>query len=221
MKLFSTFFAFLFIATSFVSNGQNLETTLVTEWSVASLLNEKANGVEVSGNPQTVNSPYGEAIYFNGLDDALFLKEMPLKSFETFTVEMIFSPEMDAPFEQRILHFGEISDDRILLEIRAVGNNWYFDGFAASGENNKALIDETFIHPLGQWHHVAFVVTPVSLTTYVNGIKELQESFSFKPIESGQSSIGVRLNKRSWFKGTIYKIRITPKQLNPENFMTF
>lgn len=197
------------------TNSQN------TEWVIAELVKNQSNHIEISGHPKVVSSPYGDAIYFDGIDDAYFLKDMPLKSFEEFTVEMIFNPETNSPFEQRILHFGEVSNDRMLLEIRAVGNNWYFDGFAASGENKLALIDENLIHPLNQWYHVAFVVTANSLTTYVNGKQELHESYTFKPIETGQSSVGVRLNKRSWFKGSIYKIKVTPKQLNPNNFMSF
>ncbi|MGQ7944478.1 LamG-like jellyroll fold domain-containing protein [Flavobacterium sp. WC2509] len=211
---------FLFILLSFVLNGQNLKQTDVkTEWILANILREKSNSIEISGNPQLVSSPYGEAVSFDGVDDAIILNEMPLKSLQGFTVEMIFMPETNAPFEQRVLHIGESKADRMLLEIRAVDSNWYFDGYACSGLNKKALINEKLIHPLGEWYHVAFVVTPKSLTTYVNGKKELTEEFSFLPIETGQTSFGVRLNKVSWFKGTIYKIRISPNQTNPKDFM--
>ena len=215
--------ALLFICFSLVSKGQNQEvkkaTITKTEWLLANLLREKSSSIEINGNPQIVNSPYGEAVFFNGIDDALFLREMPLNSLQEFTVEMIFKPEINAPFEQRILHIGESTKDRMLLEIRAFGTNWYFDGYAASGTNKKALIDEKLIHLLGQWYHVAFVVTPKSLTTYVNGKQELQEEFSFLPIETGQTSIGVRMNKVCWFKGSIYKIKITPKQIKPNKFI--
>jgi len=177
MKITSRLMALFFICFSLVSKGQSQEIkkTTKTEWILAHLIQEKSNDIEIIGNPQITNSPYGEAISFNGIDDALFLKELPLKSIPEFTVEMIFKPELNAPFEQRVLHIGEISKDRMLLEIRAVESNWYFDGYACSGTNKKALIDETKIHPLGKWYHVAFVVTPNSLTTYVNGKQELKE----------------------------------------------
>ncbi|MES2573569.1 MAG: LamG-like jellyroll fold domain-containing protein [Bacteroidota bacterium] len=208
---------------SFVSVGQNtkIKNSTTTEWILSNLFREKSDSIEINGTPQLVTSPYGEAVYFDGIDDAIFLKEMPLKSLQEFTVEMIFKPETNAPFEQRVLHIGESREDRMLLEIRAVNTNWYFDGYACSGTNKKALIDEKLIHPLGQWYHVAFVVTPKSLTTYVNGKKELYEDFTFLPIETGQTSFGVRLNKVSWFKGAIYKIRITPKQTDSKDFMKF
>ena len=217
--------AFLYMGFCLTSKGQNLEikkeSSQNTDWVLANLLREKSSNVEISGNPQIVTSPYGEAVTFNGIDDAFFLDEQPLKSLQEFTVEMIFKPAVNGLFEQRILHIGESTKDRILLEIRAVGSNWYFDGYAASGTNKKALINEKLIHPLEQWHHVAFVVTPKSLTTFVNGKQELFLDFPFLPIESGQTSIGVRMNKVCWFKGSIYKIRITPKQINLKDFMPF
>ncbi len=225
MTTTSRLIAFLFIFFSLASKGQNTgikkEINLCKEWTIADLLHQKSNSIEISGKPQIVSSPYGDAVTFNGIDDAFFLNELPLKSLQEFTVEMIFKPELNGVFEQRILHIGESTKDRMLLEIRAIGSNWYFDGYAASGTNKKALIDEKLIHPLEQWYHVAFVVTPKSLTTFVNGKQELQEDFSFLPIESGQTSIGVRMNKVCWFKGAIYKIRITPKQIEPNHFMPF
>ena len=225
MNTTSRLIALLFICFSITSKGQNPEIkknpNSKTEWLLANLLREKSGSSNISGKPQIVNSPYGEAVSFNGIDDAFFLNELPLQSLQEFTVEMIFKPAVNGLFEQRILHIGESTKDRMLLEIRVVGNNWYFDGYAASGTNKKALIDEKIIHPLEQWYYVAFVVTPKSLTTFVNGKQELHEDFSFLPIESGQTSIGVRMNKVCWFKGAIYKIRITPKQVKPNRFMSF
>jgi len=224
MKVNIVLVLFLF-SFSLVSNSQNLETDTTLNkplvWLLSDIIKNKPESLEISGNPKLVTSSYGDAVYFNGVEDALFLNEMPLKSLEEFTVEMIFNPANNSPFEQRVLHIGEISGDRMLLEIRAVGNSWYFDGFVASGENKKALIDEKLVHPLGQWQHVAFVVTKNGLKTYVNGNLELSEPITFVPFESGKSSIGVRLNKRSWFNGEIYKITITPRQLQPADFTMF
>jgi hypothetical protein len=223
MTTTSRLIALFFICFSLASNGQSqkLKKETKTEWLLANLLRDKSSAVTISGNPQIVSSPYGEAVSFNGADDAFFLNELPLKSLQEFTVEMIFKPAINGIFEQRILHIGENTNDRMLLEIRAVDNNWYFDGYTASGSNKKALIDEKLIHQLEKWYHVAFVVTPKSRTTYVNGKQELSLDFPFLPIESGQTSIGVRMNKVCWFKGAIYKIKITPKQLKTNEFMPF
>lgn len=95
----------------------------------------------------------------------------------------------------------------------------YFDGFVASKGVKLALATEELLHPLGQWYHVAFVVTPNSLTTYVKGKQELHKEYVFHPIEQGQTSIGVRMNKVTWFKGAIYKIQISPEALKPNQFL--
>ncbi|WP_461629590.1 LamG-like jellyroll fold domain-containing protein [Labilibaculum euxinus] len=225
MKITPILLVLFFMYFPFSGNGQNSEKNSTvkfhTEWLVADLLQQNSKQIKILGQPKLVDSPYGKAVSFNGSSDALILQEMPLKSMKEFTVEMIFCPDINASFEQRILHIGEVLGNRMLLEIRAVTDIWYFDGFAASGNSKKALINEQLTHQLGQWYHVALVVRPNSLTTFVNGKKELSESFSYQPIGTGNCSIGVRLNKRSWFKGMIYKIRIVPQQLNPDDFMIY
>jgi hypothetical protein len=219
---------FLFFTSFFPANKtvcaqdqpQKLRQTETT-WIISEFLQPGLSEIKVSGQPNIVDSPYGQAVYFDGIDDALFVDSMPLAGLSQFTVEMIFCPDSaQAPFEQRMLHIGEDKGDRMLLELRAVDGNWYFDGYAATGNNKKALIDEQLLHPLGEWSHVAFVVTTKSLTTFVNGKRELSEDFSFQPIQTGATSIGTRIDKRSWFKGAIYQVRISPKALSPGDFLT-
>ena len=213
MKSFTTLLFFLLIATFGYAQ--------ITQWYPAKILTSEKYS-ELSGSPKLIDCAYGKAAWFDGEDDGLWLDELPLKGLTEFTVEMIFCPDSaQPPFEQRMLHIGEDRGDRMLLELRAIDGNWYFDGYAASGANKKALIDEQLTHPLGEWYHVAFVVTPNSLTTFVNGKQELTEAFSFLPIQTGATSIGTRIDKRSWFKGAIYKIKITPQAIKPIDFMTF
>ncbi|WNH07947.1 T9SS type A sorting domain-containing protein [Thalassobellus suaedae] len=38
-------------------------------------------------------------------------------------------------------------------------------------------------------------------------------------VNSGQTSLGVRLNKVSWFKGAIHSVKVTPSALSPTEFM--
>ncbi|MFL1011647.1 LamG-like jellyroll fold domain-containing protein [Flavisericum labens] len=223
MKNLTTGIVGVFICLCLLLGCKNLKETKQSEtgvqWILPDFLGENSKALKISGNPQLTDSPYGKVVYFDGEDDAFFLDLNPLESFNEFTIEMIFKPAIDGDFEQRIVHIGEVSGDRMLLEIRAIDGLWYFDGFVASKENKKALIDSTLIHPLAKWYHVAFVVTPNSLSTYVNRKKELHETFKFQSIQTGKSSLGVRLNKRSWFKGSIYKVKITPKELRPNEFI--
>jgi len=127
-------------------------------------------------------------------------------------------------FEQRFFHCGEIQGGRVLMETRSTKTDWYFDAFLNSGtpEGDKlTLIDSLKIHPLDKWYHVAFVIDRGKLQTYINGEKELEGKISMTPLVGGKTSIGVRQNEVSWFKGAIYKIRITPKALSPVGFMKF
>jgi hypothetical protein len=177
----------------------------------------KSEDVVLSGNPKIISDSI-MSVSFNGTDDAIFIDTMPLKGLTQFTIEAVFFPEKDGRFEQRFLHFGEINKDRVLLEIRANEDSWYFDSFICAGGNKLALIDSTLTHPLNKWYHVAFVVDNGNLTSYVNGKKELSGKIEMTPLTTGKMSIGVRLNKVCWFKGKISSVKITSKALNPEAF---
>ncbi|MEO9476201.1 MAG: LamG domain-containing protein [Cyclobacteriaceae bacterium] len=199
-------------------SSQNSDHSSI-DWIVADFLMKQPEHVAIKGDPRVVETSYGQSVYFDGVDDAIFSADMPLDSLEAFTIEMIFYPDTAGSFEQRVVHIGEVFEGRMLMEIRAEDDQWYFDGFVSSAGNNKALIDETLTHPLGQWHHVALVVTPEVLQTYVNGTLELEEPYTYKGIQTGSSSIGVRRNEISWFKGMIHRIRISPVPLAPSAFL--
>jgi len=189
-----------------------------THWNIYNLLNSKTL-FRTSGNPNPIDCKYGKALRFNGQNDGVFLEEMPLSGMNEFTIEVLFYPESGGNFEQRFFHTGEIRGDRVLLEIRTTATDWYFDAFVQSGNQKMTLIDPTMLHPLNQWVHVAYVVDHGKLYTYINGQKELEGSIKFSPIQTGKTSIGVRLNEQSWFKGAISQIRISPKALKPKEFL--
>lgn len=190
-----------------------------TVWTVADLLyNPHAYLANSIGKPQIIHSKYGKAVYFDGKSDGLFLKKMPLKNLTQFTVETIFRPDSGGLFEQRFFHCGEINGSRVMLELRSTKKGWYFDAHLNSHGTKKTLIDSTKVHSSNQWYHVAFVVNNGLLTTYINGKPELSDSTQLSPFSEGITSIGVRQNRVSWFKGAVYKIIITPHILLPENF---
>ncbi len=55
---------------------------------------------QVLGHPQIIETPYGKAIQFNGVNDALFVADHPLAGASTYTWEVIFRPDGGA-FAQR------------------------------------------------------------------------------------------------------------------------
>ncbi len=121
--------------------------------------------------------------------------------------------------EQRYFHAGTVKGDRSLMEMRSSENKWYLDGMFDSKGKWVVLISPEFSHPLGNWYHIAFTVKNGKQATFVNGQKELEGDVEYNPIMEGQTSIGVRQNKISWFKGAIYSIRITNKVLDPKDFL--
>jgi hypothetical protein len=192
-----------------------------TEWILSDLVADSTHHIRVTGKPTVISCKYGKALVFNGVTDGVFLDQMPLAGLDQFTIEALVRMDLEGKFEQRLFHCGEIRGNRVLLEIRSTATDWYFDAFMKSGDQQKALIDSTLLHPLNQWYHLAFVNNRGKLTTFVNGKKELEYQLHFVPFQGGKTSLGVRLNEQSWFKGAIYKISISSKALNPTDFMNY
>lgn len=198
----------------------NQNTTIsATEWLLCDLAKSTSENLKIVGAPEIINCKYGNALEFNGINDGLFIPSMPLSGLSQFTIEAIFRPDNGGNFEQRFFHCGTITGSRVLLELRATETNWYFDGFIKSDQQACTLIDSTLLHPLGEWYHLAYTVDNGKLTTYVNGNKELVGQITLTPLTEGITSVGVRQNELSWFKGAIFKIIITPQVLKPEEFM--
>jgi len=220
-------FVFLFIIV-FLSNSDNMSQEskskskeVKAEWIMSELISNPAEGIRIKGNPETVEYKTKKAVAFNGSADAIFLDEMPLAGLTQFTVEAIIYPGSGGNFEQRFLHIGEVTGDRLLLELRSTPAGWYFDAFISVGDQQKALIEPTILHPHDQWYHVAYVIDNGKLESFVNGKKELEWQLKIGPVQTGKTSIGVRQNEISWFKGAIYKIQVTSKVLKPEDFISF
>jgi len=224
MNLLKLTFILLFFP--IISSGQEAENTKpnkkqIIEWLPARLIHSGKGKVKITGNPQVIKCEFGKALHFNGSTDGIFLDQIPLSGLTAFTIEVLFYPESNGNFEQRLLHFGEVRGNRVLLETRSTSTDWYFDAFINSGDQKKTLIDSTLIHPLNRWYHLAYVINRGKLTTFIDGKKELESQIELTPFQDGKTSIGVRQDERSWFKGAIYKIRITPEALNPSEFMTY
>ena len=207
-----------FSYSKFISPDKKSSTQKNTTWIINKLPVLNQDRIQVLGTPDTVSCKYGKAIHFNGIDEGIFLDEMPLKDLTQFTIEVIFQPESGGNFEQRFFHCGEISGDRILLEIRTTENDWYFDAYIKTKDQQLALISPDFLHPLDEWYHVAYVVDNGKLLTYIDGKKELEGEIKMTPIQNGKCSFGVRQNLQSWFKGSIYSVKISPKAIEPKDF---
>jgi hypothetical protein len=177
--------------------------------------------VTPAGSPRLIDTPNGKAIEFDGTGDGLFVDANPLVGLTVFTAEIIFQPYAGGPAEQRFFHLQEDgSENRLLFETRLISDNrWFLDTFIKSGPGNFTLFAEASPHPIGPWYHAAVVVDNNTMRHYVNGVEELSTKIQFQPQVKGRSSIGVRINKVSWYKGAIRQIRITPAALAPTQFL--
>jgi hypothetical protein len=224
-----TFFIILFsilaVITSskgkMIQKNRSEKESIRTEWILCDLIGKTTNGTLIKGKPGIINYKKAKAVAFNGSSDGIILERMPLSGLEQFTIEIIFQPASGGNFEQRFLHFGEVQGDRVLLELRSTQTDWYFDAFIKTGEAQLTVIEPRLLHPLDQWYHIAFVIDNGRLSTFVNTKKELEGKIEMTPLKSGKTSIGVRQNEVSWFKGAIFKIKITPEALDPKNFLDY
>lgn len=188
------------------------------DWRVADLPSIDS----IKGAPTLIDTKLGKAVHFNGETDGYFLGENPLQGMEELTVEVIFRQAGDAAFEQRFLHMGTVRGARILLETRVNPDaTWYLDTFIRlDKETDLVLIDPEQTHPADRWYNLAMVVADGKATSYVDGVEQLTGEIPYREIVEGITSVGVRQNQVCWFKGDMYRIRITPKALTPEEFLT-
>lgn len=193
-----------------------------TVWTFDRLSAIGGETTHVEGAPQVIASPFGPAVQFDGVDDALFIDRHPLSGASTFTFEAVFRPD-GGPFEQRWFHLQ--SDEapggpgtRIMFEIRVVQDGWYLDAFVKGEGYNKPLIDETKLHPLGQWAHVAQTFDGTTYRSFVNGVVQSEAEIAFKPQGPGRASVGTRINRVNYFNGAVREARFTPRALTPGQF---
>ena len=184
--------------------------------------------VRAEGNPKMIDSPFGKAVVFDGIDDALFVDQHPLAGATTFTFEALFRPD-GGEFEQRWFHLAQDAPDpgaapgtpgtsRIMFEIRVVENDWYLDAFTRGPTHSHALIFPDKLHPIGQWTHVAQTYDGRMYRSYVNGILQGEAAITFTPQGPGRASVGTRINRVSYFKGAVREARFTPRALAPTAF---
>jgi hypothetical protein len=205
---------FVVLAPLAISQGRDREV-----WRFNRLDRIGGHPVTVLGHPRVIDTPAGKAIEFNGVNDALFLDVHPLEGAQQYTWEAIFRPD-GGRAEQRWFHLQENgSQDRMLFEIRVIGDQWCLDAFEASGAGHKTLLDRTKLHPLGEWYHVAAVYDGHEFRSYVNGVLQGSAKANFPPQGQGRTSVGVRINRVYYFKGAVRLARFTRRALPPSEFI--
>jgi acetyl esterase/lipase len=186
-------------------------------WTLDDLSTIGGHPVTLVGTPRVVETPKGRAVEFNGTSDGLFIGANPLRGLERFTIEVLFEPAPDGAEEQRFVHVEESgSGNRALVELRRLPDaTWTLDTFLRHGDASLTLIDRSRTHPTSRWHTASLTFDGKTMTHYVDGVPEASGEVAFRTLGEGRTSIGVRQNRVSWFKGRIREIRITPGVVFP------
>lgn len=195
---------------------QTAETTI---WTLEGL--DKISGLSpvVEGAPKRIRVPeLGAALEFDGKADGVVLPVNPLEGQAQFTVEILFFPSVAGAPEQRFFHVQDEGGRRALIELRLnAEGQWWLDTFLKPATTpGMVLIDPKKTHRAGQWCWAALRYDGKRMASFVNGEKELEADFAFDPMGSGQTSLGMRLNRVAWFKGSIREVRFHREALAPE-----
>ena len=182
-----------------------------TVWRIDNVKSIGGHPVTVLGNPRVVQSERGPVVEFDGKADGLIIEANPLQGLREFTLEAEFWPAPGGPEEQRFVHVEEDggTGNRALLETRMLpGGSWALDSFLKSGPSSLTLLEKSSSHAAGQWHTVTLVYDGREMTHSVNGKREASGAVTFAPLGPGRTSLGVRLNQVSWFKGRLRQLTV-------------
>jgi Concanavalin A-like lectin/glucanases superfamily len=164
----------------------------------------------VLGAPTVTDTEQGRATCFDGMKDALIFPANPLQGLSRFTVEVLFRPDAGGAAEQRFVHIQEaVSENRALIETRVSEQSFYLDTFLRFGTVQQALVRPNLTHALGEWHWAALRYADKQMSHFVGGVEEVAAELDFPALGPGQMSLGVRLNRRYWFKGCIRELRFS------------
>ncbi len=197
-------------------------------WDINNLENIDGHSVTVLGDPVVEETEIGPAVRFDGVLDQLMVDFNPVGDAKEFTVEIVFKPDACYPenTEPRFCHMQDPNDPeekRVMIELRIdAANKVYMDGFMKTDLESLALIDESLVHSTEVWQHVAITYGDSTQTTYFNGIKELsgQLRYTDKIINTtGKTSLGARMNNRSYYAGLMKYLKVSHAVLDPEQFI--
>lgn len=192
----------------------------VVTWRLDNLSRVGGEAVEQIGAPAVVQTDIGPAIQFNGTSDGLLIQRNPIEGLKAFTIEVLFSADLEGPVEQRFLHMQEAAgENRALIELRLNQGRWALDSYLRHGEAQLTLLDLARTHAASHWHVSSTTFDGSVMTHYVDAVEQGSGQVAFRPLAAGRTSIGVRQNRVSWFKGRIHTIRVTPAALAPGQFL--
>jgi len=184
-------------------------------WMVDDLTRLGGQRTTVWGAPQVADTERGRAVCFDGQRDGLVVGANPIEGLAAFTIEVLFRPDAGGEAATRFVHIAEEhGENRALIETRATPDGrWYLDTFLHGAAGKLTLARADTAHVAGAWYWAALSYADRQMRHYVNGVLEASGSVAFGPLGPGQTSLGVRLNQISWFKGCVRELRVSPAAL--------
>ena len=210
--------------------------TQTTIWDIDGMDDIGGHAVTMVGHPQVIVTPAGRAVLFDGVTDGLVVDNHPLAGFSQFTFEALVRADGGEP-AQRWFHLAETdprtglnatvasdnptndSNPRFTFELRVAGDQCYFESFTHGPTYQSALIDKTKTHPLGRWCVVTQTYDGQVHRSYVDGVLEKEAPLAYAPQGPGRASIGMRINRVSFFKGAVMRARFASHALAPAEFL--
>jgi len=230
MKYLKLLLFFILVRSCLISLAEEPDTVFYEYWDINSLTMVGGHDVTLYGEPAVVSTDKGDALHFDGINDALFVHKNPIGDAKEFTFEVLFRPAGGQPNmanEPRFICFWDPEESdgpRMTIEIRVTASNeWYFDAFLKTDVAKLTLIDATKTHPAGQWMHAAVTYKDHVFTTYVNGLQELSGTIGYtaKVLNAtGKTSVGARYNLVNWYDGEIRAIKVTHAAITPGEFFS-
>jgi len=180
-------------------------------WRLDNLEKVGGHATTVIGGAHVASHAGLEAVRFDGFDDAVLVHSNPVEGLSAFTIEVLICPAPDGLAEQRFVHIQQNTNPlvRVMIETRlAPDGRWCLDTALFSPTSSHVLIDRTKLHPPNRWAWVALRYDGKTMSNFVNGVLESQGEMEFPPMNAGQTTLGVRHNLVSWYKGAIREVRI-------------
>jgi hypothetical protein len=210
----------VFIAVLVACAATPTERDVSTIWTLREPTRIGDLATEVLGGPKQSDTGSSTALTFDGTGDGLFVPVVPIAGWQAFTIQVRFRPDGTGGEEQRFLHLEDEARHRVLMETRVRDGQWSLDTFLFQDAARKlTLLDRSKVHATDRWYWVALVYDGRSMTHYVDGERELTGEVEFPPMTTGRTSIGVRQNRVSWFKGAIAEVRFTPVALPADQLL--
>ena len=183
-------------------------------WNVADFITSTSSRVKIYGQPRVTEIDSKTCVVFNGKNDSLTIEENPFQGAKAFTIQVLVKPDSTGQPAQRFIHLEDKDLRRLMVELRLSGNSsWAMDTFLHSDKGNHPLLDMKYLHSANAWHWACLVYDGHTMTSYIDGEKELSFDLPFSVMREGRVAIGSRLNHVYWFKGAIAVIEFDRRAL--------